>query len=234
MLQIKNVYAGYGDINILFDINMQIKKNQIVSLVGANGAGKSTLISVLTGILKPSSGSIELNGVNIEKLPVNKIVEMGLIQVPEGRQIFPNLTVLENLEIGGLTKRAKNNREKRLKWIYELFPILYERSSQKAGTLSGGEQQMLAIGRGLMGDPDILILDEPSLGLAPKIVETIFEVIKEINASGKTIFLVEQNTYKALSCSDWAYVIENGSIVMEDFGENLLKNDRVRKAYLGL
>jgi len=235
LLKVDNIKAGYGDINIITNVSLEVREGEIVSLVGGNGAGKTTLICAITGLIKPTNGKVFFKGKEITKENSDKIVEKGLIQVPEGRQLFGKMTVLENLEMGAIHKRPRENRDKSLKNVFELFPILFQRKTQKAGTLSGGEQQMLAIARGLMGLPELLILDEPSLGLAPIIIKQIFNVINEINTNEKiTVFLVEQNLNATLQMSHRGYVLENGMIVLEGSGSELLNDEHTKKAYLGL
>ena len=228
MLTLTNIHTFYGPIEALKDINIEVKQGEIVCLIGSNGAGKSTTLMTISGILKPSSGGIQFEGKTINGIPPHRIVKMGISQVPEGRRIFPKLTVKENLEMGAYTK-FKVQLDK----IYELFPVLKERHKQLGGTLSGGEQQMLAIGRALMPSPKLLLLDEPSLGLAPIIVSKIFKTIKEVNREGVTVLLVEQNARAALKLSNRGYVLENGRVVMQGKGEDLMNNEEVRKAYLG-
>ena len=234
MLKLRNVEAFYGKIQALRRISFGVPEGSIVSLLGANGAGKTTTLRVISGIVRASKGSVEFMGQNINKMAPEKIVKMGVVHAPEGRQIFPELTVLENLRIGAYARKDKANIEKDLLKIYEYFPRLKEREKQHGGTLSGGEQQMLAIGRALMGKPKLLLLDEPSLGLAPLIVEQIFQVIQEINKRDKTtILLVEQNVYKALSISHFGFILETGRITLGDKSEELLANEEVKAAYLG-
>jgi len=231
MLRLANIHAGYGPIKALKGIDMEIHRGEIVSLIGNNGAGKSTSLMAISGILKSSSGSIILGDTDIAGLPPHRIVQMGISQVPEGRRIFPKLTVYENLQMGAFLGRG--DFKKSLENIYALFPILDERKKQFGGTLSGGEQQMLAIGRALMSNPDILLLDEPSLGLAPIMVSKIFKTIQEISSEGITILLVEQNARAALKLSHRGYVIENGSITLSGSSADLLGNEKVQHAYLG-
>lgn len=231
MLRLENVRTSYGPIEALRGINLEIGRNEIVSLIGNNGAGKSTCLMTISGVLKPSSGRIVLNNFDTAGLAPHRIVELGISQVPEGRRIFPKLTVLENLEMGHYLERG--DLKSSFDMVYKLFPILEERKSQKGGTLSGGEQQMLAIARALMCKPDILLLDEPSLGLAPIMVSKIFRTIQDINSKGVTVLLVEQNAKAALKLSHRAYVIENGSIALQGKSEDLLHNEKVRHAYLG-
>jgi branched-chain amino acid transport system ATP-binding protein len=231
MLKLENIHTAYGPIKAITGITMEVRKGEIVSLIGSNGAGKSTCLMTISGILRPSSGSIFLGGKDISGLAPHKVVARGISQVPEGRRIFPRLTVLENLQMGAFLERGDFTAS--LERIYKLFPILEERKKQYGGTLSGGEQQMLAIGRALMANPDILLLDEPSLGLAPIMVSKIFKTIREINSEGVTVLIVEQNARAALRLSHRGYVLENGIIALSGGGKELLDNDRVRHAYLG-
>ena len=233
MLKIENLHVSYGGIKALRGISLEVPDGKIVTLIGANGAGKSTTLRTISGLVKADSGSISYDGQELLGKPINKILEAGIAQSPEGRRVFANLTVLENLKIGAYLRKDKDGIEKDLKWVYSLFPRLEERSWQLAGTLSGGEQQMLAVARGLMSRPKILLLDEPSMGLAPIIVNQIYDLIREIRDSGITVLLVEQNARKALGICDYAYVLENGKINLSGSGEELLKSDAVRKAYLG-
>jgi branched-chain amino acid transport system ATP-binding protein len=233
LLEISNLEVYYGAIHALKQVNLSVEAGEIVTLIGANGAGKSTTLRTISGLVRPRTGSITLNGEPLTRLPPDQIVRRGLCHVPEGRRIFGNLTVLENLEMGAYT-RADGEVKADLARVMEAFPRLQERIRQPAGTLSGGEQQMVAIGRALMGRPKILLLDEPSLGLAPFMVQEIFRIIREINSNGTTILLVEQNAHMALAAAHRGYVLETGRIVLADAGEALLKNPEVRKAYLGL
>lgn len=234
LLKLGNISAHYGDMQALRNVSFEIKESQIVSIVGSNGAGKSTTLNTISGVLKCSSGIIEFLGRRIENLPPHQIVELGLVQIPEARLLFPYMSVWENLELGAFASTARKEKEKNLEVVFGLFQILKERKYQLAGTLSGGEQQMLAIARGLMAKPKLLMLDEPSLGLAPFLVRQVFETVKEINAHGITIFLVEQNVFHSLSLADRAYVLENGEIVLEGDGKELLNNPEVKEAYLGI
>jgi len=234
LLKLENISAHYGDVQALRNVSIEIKEGQIVSMIGSNGAGKSTTLNTISGVLLCSSGIIEFIGRRIENLPPHQIVELGLVQIPEGRLLFPYMTVLENLELGAFTPKARKERGENLNVVFGLFPILKERKSQLAGTLSGGEQQMLAIARGLMAKPRLLMLDEPSLGLAPLLVKQVFATVREINAHGITVLLVEQNVFHSLSLADRAYVLENGGIVLEGGGRELLNNSQVREAYLGI
>ncbi len=233
LLELREVHAGYGALEVLKGISLRVEEGEIVTLIGANGAGKSTTLMTISGLLKVRAGEVLYAGVSLRRLAAHQIVALGLCQVPEGRRIFSELTVLENLELGAYTRRDREGTAGDLEKICELFPRLHERASQKAGTLSGGEQQMLAIGRALMARPRLLLLDEPSLGLAPLLVQRIFEVIRELNAQGTTILLVEQNANEALRIATRGYVMETGRITLEDEASALLRNPQVREAYLG-
>jgi branched-chain amino acid transport system ATP-binding protein len=233
MLKVEEIDAYYGDLQALWGISMQVNEGELVALVGPNGAGKTTTLRVITGLLKPASGSIHFHDHHLGKEPAHKIVELGISQVPEGGRIFTGMSVLENLELGAFLPKARVNKDESLKWVYSIFPRLEERMEQRAGTLSGGERQMLAIGRALMSKPKLLLLDEPSFGLAPILVEHIFEMITEINKQGVTVLLVEQNIRAALELADRAYVIENGRVVGQGVHEDLLSFESVRSAYLG-
>jgi len=235
MLKIQNIQTYYGNIQALKDVTIEIKEGEIVTLIGANGAGKTTTLMSICGITPPRSGQILLDGDSINGISPEKIVQQGIIQVPEGRRIFPDMTVFENLEMGAFLRKNKRLIQQDLNYVMTLFPILEKRKNQLGGTLSGGEQQMLAISRALMARPRVLLLDEPSLGLAPMIIKQIFDIIKQINKeSNTTIFLVEQNANQALKLADRGYVMENGRITLVDSADNLLANDDVRKAYLGM
>lgn len=234
MLQVKNIDVYHGDLQTLWGVSLNVNEKEIVSIIGSNGAGKSTLLYTISGLLRPNKGEIELYGQKIHNIESHQIVELGISLVPEGRQLFPNMTVLENLEMGAYTKKSKIKRKENLEKIFELFPRLQERTKQFAGSLSGGEQQMLAIARGLMSMPKILMLDEPSLGLSPDLVKKTFESIKVINEEGITILLVEQNVHLAISTSNRTYVLEDGRITIHGKGDELLNNEHVKKAYLGL
>jgi branched-chain amino acid transport system ATP-binding protein len=234
MLELKGVDVFYGDLPALRGVSLAVEEGEILSVVGANGAGKTTTLRTISGLLRPAAGEITIRGERLDRLPSHAVVERGVIHVPEGRKIFPTLTVLENLELGSYTARAKARRAETLDRVYRLFPVLRERQAQRAGTLSGGEQQMLAIGRGLMALPQLLMLDEPSLGLAPLMVKEIFRVVHEINAAGTTILLVEQNVRQALAISRRAYVLENGRIVLVGRGADLLHDEHMQRAYLGM
>lgn len=233
MLEVKNLSVSYGMIDAVKDISLKINDGEIVALIGANGAGKSTTMHAISGLIPAKAGDIILDGQNLNKIPAEKIVSTGLVQVPEGRRIFQNATVKENLRLGAFLRKDKENLEADYEHVYSLFPILKERQNQMGGTLSGGEQQMLAIGRALMAKPKILLLDEPSMGLAPLLVKEIFDIIKEINKEGTTVFVVEQNANMALAIADRAYVMETGKIVLEGTGKELAASEEVRKAYLG-
>jgi branched-chain amino acid transport system ATP-binding protein len=233
ILDLTDVHTYYGNIHALKGITCSVPKGKIACLIGANGAGKTTTLLTVSGICTPKKGQVVFDGTPIHNQRPEKIAASGVAQAPEGRQIFPRMTVQENLEMGAFLRKKDDTVQKDMEWVFELFPVLKDRQSQLGGTLSGGEQQMLAIGRALMQNPRLLLLDEPSLGLAPKLVETIFETILEINEKGTSIFLVEQNAQIALTISDVGYVMETGSIVLSDMAENLLENEDVKKAYLG-
>lgn len=235
MLELKNIQTFYGNIQALHDISLTVKKGEIITLIGANGAGKSTTLMSICGIVPPRRGKVLFMGKDITGWETDRIVKLGIFQVPEGRRIFPHLTVKENLEIGAYLRRSKQNIKNDMDYIFTLFPILARRRNQQGGTLSGGEQQMLAISRALMGKPKLLLLDEPSLGLAPILVSQIFEIIEKINKQNHTtIFLVEQNANLALKVADRGYVMETGNIKIVDSAENLMHNEEVKKAYLGI
>ena len=234
MLELRDVHSYYGNIHALKGISFTVEDGEIVTLIGANGAGKSTTLRTIQGLMRPRQGTILLNGVALEKLPTDKIVAQGVSQAPEGRQIFPSMTVLENLEMGAYQRKDKDGIQKDLIRVFELFPRLKERIKQAGGTLSGGEQQMLAMGRAMMARPKVLMLDEPSMGLAPILVEQIFDIVKEINEQGTTILLVEQNAMMALSVANRGYVLEVGHIVLQGSGEELLNNRQVQDTYLGV
>jgi len=234
MLQIEHIDVSYGDLPVLWDVSLEVGEKSIVAMVGPNGAGKTTTLKTVLGLLSPTRGEIIFLGQPITRLPTHQIVDLGLSLVPEWRGTFSTLSVLENLELGAFPRAARPQKETTLEQVYQIFPILADRKRQKAGTLSGGERQMLAIGRALMSQPKLLILDEPSLGLAPIIVETIFETISQISQAGVSILVVEQNIHLALEIAEQAYIIENGRIVQHDSGENLLHDERVREAYLGI
>jgi branched-chain amino acid transport system ATP-binding protein len=234
LLKVENLNTYYGDVQVLRDISFRVNEGGITVIVGSNGAGKTTTLRSIAGLIRPRSGTIKFLEQEICGLPSYEIVRRGISLIPEGRMLFTRLTVLENLRLGAIIPEAKKVREETLKWIYELFPVLKERKDQTAGTLSGGEQQLLAIARGLMSRPKLLMLDEPSLGLAPKLVFKMFNLLKEINEQGVTILLVEQNVWQALELADRGYVLETGRIVLEGSGKELLQNPLVKKAYLGI
>lgn len=234
MLKINNLKVAYGNIEALKDCTVEVQEGEIVAMIGSNGAGKTTTLRTISGLEKPKSGSIAFEGVDLTSLAIHKIVELGIAHVPEGRRIFPNLSVKENLALGATTRKRDDTISADMEHVFELFPRLYERSKQQAGTLSGGEQQMLAVGRALMTKGKILLLDEPSMGLAPLMVESIFETIQNLNKQGMTILLVEQNAYMALNIAHRAYVLETGSIVAEGKSKEVLAMDMVKKAYLGI
>lgn len=233
MLEVKDLEVYYGMIQAIKGVSFEVNKGEVIALIGANGAGKTTILHTVTGLLSPKSGSVTFEGTNITKVPGHKIVSMGMAHVPEGRRVFANLTVYQNLKLGAYTRKDKKEFDETLENIYKHFPRLQERKNQLAGTLSGGEQQMLAMGRALMSHPQIILMDEPSMGLSPIFVNEIFDIIKEVSKMGTTVLLVEQNAKKALSIADRAYVLETGKIVMEGPAETLLNDDSVKKAYLG-
>ena len=233
MLEIKDLEVYYGMIKAIKGVSFNVNEGEVIALIGANGAGKTTILHTITGLLEAKKGSVFFDGKDITKVPAHKIVSMGMAHVPEGRRVFANLSVLQNLKMGAYTRKDKNEIEETLKNVYKRFPRLEERQNQLAGTLSGGEQQMLAMGRALMSHPRIILMDEPSMGLSPIFVNEIFDIIKEVSSSGTTVLLVEQNAKKALSISDRAYVLETGNIVLEGKAEELLNNDSIKKAYLG-
>ena len=234
MLKVSDIDVYYGDLQTLRGVSISVEPGEVVSVIGSNGAGKSSLLKTISGMLRPRRGSISLNGIDISHAPSARIVEQGISHVPEGRQIFPTMTVLENLEMGAQFPRSQKARQETMQQVFGYFPRLKERLRQKAGTLSGGEQQMLAMGRGLMSLPAIMMLDEPSLGLAPVLVSTIFEIIEKINRQGTSILLIEQNVYHSLKISNRGYVLENGRVALSGSGGELLENPHIRKAYLGL
>ena len=233
VLELKDVTACYGDVQVLWGVSLVVREGEIVTLVGANGAGKTTTLKAISGVVKTRTGSILFDGNDIARLAPHQIGDLRIAHVPEGRRLFPMMSVYENLELGAVSKPARKERRQTIEHIYSLFPRLKERESQLAGTLSGGEQQMVAIGRGLMARPRLLMLDEPSLGLAPIIVQEMFETIRGINEQGITIMLVEQNVHQSLKLADRAYVIENGRVILEGAGMEMLNDERVREAYLG-
>lgn len=234
LLEVDGLTVGYQELIVLRDVNVSVKDGELVSIVGSNGAGKTTFLKVLAGILKPKKGSVRLNGEEITRLPPYDRVTSGLVYVPEGRRLFPYLTVKENLDVGAYTPKARKSFKENLEFVYKLFPRLKERLGQQAITLSGGEQQMLAIGRGIMSQPQLMMLDEPSLGLSPKLMDEIFETVTSLHDRGLTLLLVEQNARRALELSDRAYILENGSVALEGTGKGLMHDERVSKAYLGL
>ncbi len=233
MLEIKNIEVYYGMIQAIKGISFEVNQGEVIALIGANGAGKTTILHTITGLLSPKSGSVFFEGKDITKVPAHKIVSLGMAHVPEGRRVFAELTVYENLKMGAYTRKDKNEIEQTLQMVYERFPRLKERKNQLAGTLSGGEQQMLAMGRALMSHPKIIVMDEPSMGLSPILVNQIFEIIEEVSKSGTTVLLVEQNAKKALAIADRAYVLETGKIVLEGDAKKLMNDDSIKKAYLG-
>lgn len=233
MLEIRDLEVCYGMIQAIKGISFDVEEGEVIALIGANGAGKTTTLHTITGLLPAKSGTITFEGQEITKIPGHKIVSMGMAHVPEGRRVFAELSVLQNLRMGAYTRKDKTEIEATLQAVYKRFPRLEERQNQMAGTLSGGEQQMLAMGRALMSHPKIILMDEPSMGLSPIFVNEIFDIIKEVSAGGTTVLLVEQNAKKALSIADRAYVLETGSIVLEGEAEDLLNNDSIKKAYLG-
>jgi len=232
MLSVEGLEAGYGDVQVLWGVSLRVERGEVVALLGSNGAGKTTTLRAISGLLRPTSGRITFDGVDITGKPAHEIVRLGVSMVPEGRRLFPKMTVYENLRMGAYL--VGGDVRDRFEMVYSLFPILRERRDQLAGTLSGGEQQMLAIGRGLMSSPRLLMLDEPSLGLAPKIVHEVLRAVQQIREEGVTVLLVEQNVQQALSIADRGYVIETGRIVLEGTGGELLENEHVKTAYLGL
>lgn len=233
MLKVENLSVSYGVIGAVKGVSFEVGQGEIVALIGANGAGKTTILQTITGLLAPRGGSIRFDGADLLKTPAHKIVSLGMAHVPEGRRIFQELTVLENLRLGAFTRKDKKEIEASLEMVYSRFPRLKERRTQIAGTLSGGEQQMLAMGRALMSRPKIILMDEPSMGLSPLLVSEVFDIIREINAAGTTVLVVEQNARKVLSIADRAYVLETGKIVLEGNAKDLLSDDSVKKAYLG-
>ncbi len=233
LLEIKSMTARYGDVQVLWDVSLRVRKGEIVTLLGANGAGKTTTLKAISGVVRAGSGEIIWNGERIDRFSPSRVAALGIAHVPEGRRLFPLMSVRENLELGAISRQARSRRAESLDKVCTLCPRVKERERQLAGTLSGGEQQMVAIGRGLMACPNLLMLDEPSLGLAPIIVKEMFEIIKDINREGITILLVEQNVHQSLKLADNAFVLENGRVVLEGAGEELLNDERVRAAYLG-
>ncbi|MGT2721711.1 ABC transporter ATP-binding protein [Streptococcus porcinus] len=233
MLSVEDLSINYGAIEAVKDVSFTVEEGEVVTLIGANGAGKTSILRTISGLIKPSKGNISFLGQSIEKLPARKIVAQGLSQVPEGRHVFAGLTVMENLEMGAFLIKDKTENQRTLKMIFDRFPRLEERKNQDAATLSGGEQQMLAMGRALMSKPKLLLLDEPSMGLAPIFINEIFDIIQDIQKQGMTVLLIEQNANKALSIADRAYVLETGKVVLSGSGSELLESDQVKKAYLG-
>ncbi len=234
MLRVEHLNAGYGDVQVLWDVSFHVGENEFVVLVGANGAGKSTIMRTISSIVPISGGEIWFKDQRLDKIPPYKIVETGIAHVPEARQLFPEMTVIENLELGSLTPEAKAKRKETLEWVFDLFPRLRERRKQMAGTMSGGEQQMCAIARGLMSLPKMIMFDEPSLGLSPLLTQEIFRLALKIHDQGLTILMVEQNVKQTLAICDRAYVLENGRVVLEGKGKELLENDQVKQAFLGI
>jgi len=234
MLHVEQLDVAYGDVQVLWDVSFHVDANEFVVLVGSNGAGKSTLMKTISGLVRPLRGTIRFGDVRLDQLQSYEIIKFGLSHIPEGRQLFPEMSVLENLEMGALSPEAKAKRKETLEWVFELFPRLKERTGQMAGTLSGGEQQMCAIARGLMSLPRMVLFDEPSLGLSPRLTQEIFRLVQEIHNKGMTILMVEQNVKQTLAICDRAYVLENGRIVMEGKGRELLEDQRVKEAFLGL
>jgi len=234
LLSVDNINVFYGDLQALWEVSFNVEKGEIVAILGSNGAGKSTTLRTISGLLRPRTGSIQFLGESLGKIPPHRIVDLGVAHIPEGRKLFPLYSVMENLKMGAYTRKLIEKKDETLEWVFELFPILKERRNQAAGTLSGGEQQMLAIGRGLMSRPKLLMLDEPSLGLAPRLVLTVFDLIRRINEEGITVLLVEQNVRHALQLAHRAYVLETGRVVLEGKGDELMDNEHVKKAYLGM
>lgn len=233
MLEVKNLSVNYGAIEAVKDVSFEVNEGEVVTLIGANGAGKTSILRTISGLVRPSAGSISFLGNEIQKVPARKIVADGLSQVPEGRHVFAGLTVMENLEMGAFLRNNREENQANLKKIFDRFPRLEERKNQDAATLSGGEQQMLAMGRALMSQPKLLLLDEPSMGLAPIFIQEIFDIIQDIQKQGTTVLLIEQNANKALAIADRGYVLETGKVVLSGTGKELLVSDEVRKAYLG-
>jgi len=234
LLEVRNLHVSYGQIAALHGVELEVNEREIVTLIGANGAGKTTTLNAISGLLRPDRGLVMLEGIDLSTLPPHQIVSRGVVQVPEGRHVFARLTVLENLEMGGFTVRGKAEIPRRIEQVFELFPRLRERRDQLAGTLSGGEQQMLAMGRGLMAGPKVLLLDEPSMGLAPVLVDTIFDTVRRLHSQGTTILLVEQNARMALQVADRGYVLQTGRVVLSGTAAELQAHDAVREAYLGV
>ena len=233
MLSVNNLQVHYGMIQAIKDVSFEVNEGEVIALIGTNGAGKTTILHTVSGLLQPTKGSVIFEGQDITKIPAHKIVSLGMAHVPEGRRVFAQLTVLENLKLGAYTRKDKNEMEETLEMIYKRFPRLEERKNQIAGTLSGGEQQMLAMGRALMSHPKIILMDEPSMGLSPIFVEEVFKIIRDISAEGVTVLLVEQNAKKALNIADRAYVLETGNIILQGDAKKLMNDESVKKAYLG-
>jgi branched-chain amino acid transport system ATP-binding protein len=234
MLRVEQLSFAYGDLRVLWDVDLEVKEGEVVSVLGANGAGKSTLLRNVSRLLRPTGGKVEFQGADLRRMRAHEVVGLGIVHVPEGRRIFPELTVLENLRMGSYLPAARRDRARNLERVFSLFPRLAERRTQLGETLSGGEQQMLAIGRGLMANPKLLLLDEPSLGLSPLLTRAIFEVIAAINKQGTTVLLIEQNVYQSLRVSSRAYVLETGRVVLGGTGKELLADAHVKKAYMGM
>jgi branched-chain amino acid transport system ATP-binding protein len=234
MLRVENIDAGYGDIQVLWDVSFEVRAKEFVVLVGANGAGKSTIMKTISSLLRPNAGAVYFEDRRIDQVPPYKIIDLGIAHIPEGRQLFPEMTVKENLELGSLPPQAKARRKETLEWVLELFPRLKERQKQMAGTMSGGEQQMCAIARGLMSRPKMVLFDEPSLGLSPLLTQEIFRLARQIHSEGLTLLMVEQNVKQTLAICDRAYVLENGRIVLEGKGREMLEDEKVKQAFLGI
>jgi branched-chain amino acid transport system ATP-binding protein len=234
MLRVENIDAGYGDIQVLWDVSFRVGPKEFVVLVGANGAGKSTIMKTISSLISPSKGAVYFEDQRLDQVPPYKIIDLGIAHIPEGRQLFPEMTVKENLELGSLSPRAKGQRKQSLEWVLELFPRLRERQKQLAGTMSGGEQQMCAIARGLMSRPKMVLFDEPSLGLSPLLTQEIFRLARQVHDEGLTLLMVEQNVKQTLAICDRAYVLENGRIVMEGKGKEMLEDPKVKEAFLGI
>jgi branched-chain amino acid transport system ATP-binding protein len=234
ILEVKGVNVSYGNLHVLWDIDLEVEEGRIVALLGANGAGKTTLLNTITGMLKPTSGEVLYRGARIDRLPSDKIIEMGVSYLPEGGRLFPDMTITENLEMGAYPSKLWGRRKPDIERMYKLFPVLEERKKQLAKTMSGGERQMLAMGRALMSNPALCLFDELSYGLSPVMAQAVFKIVKQLHAEGITVFLVEQNVHQTLEIADYAYVIENGRIVKEGEGKALLEDDYVKQAYLGI
>ncbi len=234
MLEIDNISVFYEDVQVIFGLSLRVEQGEIVTLIGSNGAGKTTTVNTISGLLKPASGELRYKGQTMQGIPAHALVQMGLVQVPEGRMLFPSLTVRENLKMGAYSPAARRELGPRMERVFSLFPLLAERQGQQVDTMSGGEQQMLAIGRGLMSGPQLLVLDEPSIGLAPMLVAELFQVIREINQSGVSILLIEQNAVQALQLSHRGYVLEHGHLIAEGEAQSLLGDENIKSAYLGI